>query len=643
MPSRRANPAALLLAAACLVLATGSGRKPYTQEELARDASAIVRGIVQGSQCFPDPATGRLQTRTVIQVSETLKGRAPALLEFIQPGGHLHGIAQANCLSAHYTPGAEYVWFLQRGPGGKLRALGGTAGALRLDAGSSREATLKKLRQATARHRDGEDVTDQAALAVSAGEATPAAFNTSFSGGGSISNMIVDLVYGYPARTAEPDGGLPILYQIDAQFLPAGINSNQAKAAVEAALAAWAGGSPVRFEFRGWTNFGQAADLFLESDNLLRIQLHNTYNAPLQGEVLGIGGFRASTYVPPPGWGSGGNVRGQEFHQIFNSFVIIEHTNSLLQNTNILAEVLCHEVGHALGLDHTSVNPSEPTNSSLFQSIMYYTIHGDNRGAVINSVDRDSLCQSHNSTNSPPYAFSRYMDITTAPSAPNLPGVNEIHFTSYDLQGGIGSNEITDDSFPFGTFSISNAQVRFTPSTNSTGPRGDPEFFEFYDSTFIRASDGTNASAFVNVDVLSLNSDSTGPGGDGLPDAWMFNYFGNVNPAAGPRRGPHDDFDGDGFTNLEEYRMGFQNPATGTWAGASPVSGASNQRILSVTTNSLTFQAKAWELYELEASANLTNWTRIGLPVQPRTTNGIFHHTLGTNAPAYYFRVRRVP
>jgi hypothetical protein len=194
-----------------------------------------------------------------------------------------------------------------------------------------------------------------------------------------------------------------------------------------------------------------------------------------------------------------------------------------------------------------------------------------------------------------------------------------------------------------GTFSLSNMHVHFTPTTNGNLTRANPAAFQSYDSAYVRSYDGTNASAFAYVDVLSLNSDSTGPGGDGLPDNWMFTYFGSANPAAGPNRGPHDDFDGDGYTNLEEYQMGFQSWVTLVFTGASPVNGARNQRILNVTDSTITFQAKPWEVYELEGSTNLTTWTPAAIPIQPTTTNGVFRHKLGTNAPAWYFRVRRVP
>src|ERR1035437_1867564 len=41
--------------------------------------------------------------------------------------------------------------------------------------------------------------------------------------------------------------------------------------------------------------------------------------------------------------------------------------------------------------------------------------------------------------------------------------------------------------------------------------------------------------------------------GDGLPDAWELQYFGNLN------QGPNDDPDRDGFSNLAEYQNG-SNP-----------------------------------------------------------------------------------
>jgi hypothetical protein len=145
------------------------------------------------------------------------------------------------------------------------------------------------------------------------------------------------------------------------------------------------------------------------------------------------------------------------------------------------------------------------------------------------------------------------------------------------------------------------------------------------------------------VDVLSLNSDSTGPMGDGLPDAWMLTYFGSADPTAGPNRGPYDDFDGDGFTNLEEYQQGFQSPLTLLFTGANPANGASSQRVLTMTTSNLTFLAKPWEVYELEGSTNLIDWSPAAIPIQPTTTNGVFSHNRGTNFPGYYFRVRRVP
>ena len=62
----------------------------------------------------------------------------------------------------------------------------------------------------------------------------------------------------------------------------------------------------------------------------------------------------------------------------------------------------------------------------------------------------------------------------------------------------------------------------------------------------------------------------------------------------------------------------------------------------SSSATGLNWLATAYEVYEVEATTNFTNWFRAGNPVVPTTTNGSF-----TNFPAstnrLFFRVLRVP
>jgi hypothetical protein len=223
------------------------------------------------------------------------------------------------------------------------------------------------------------------------------------------------------------------------------------------------------------------------------------------------------------------------------------------------------------------------------------------------------------------------MDITTAASGaqPNLSGINEVELRGYDLQTTNLTLLTTNTLNQNGTFSQSGSLIKYTPKSNfGDQPRLDPAGSSSYDIIYSRYSDGTNASPFRTVRVLSYSEDTIAPT-DGIPDNWMLASFGNVSPT-GNRAGSAD-FDGDGMKNLDEYR-----------AGMNPTNSASGQRITVLSLTNLQFQAKAYELYELHSSTNLTNWVRAANPILPTTATGSFTDFFVT-APRQFFRIQKVP
>lgn len=600
-------------------------------------ADAVFRGEVVTLNPFWHPAERRLYTRAVVRVLEVHKGRVPSGVALVHRGGTLNGEGEADGFAPNFSVGEQRLLFVRRQADDTLAVTLGPSDApliqpargwkqvFRRETNHTALSWLTELRQSTvAGPLPGADLSD---LAIPDSElSAPRKLDAGpgLTGFSSATNLFED-GNGISARYLAPDRGDPIPYYIDADALPEGMTQVQALKAVSDALLAWKNASSLRFVFAGMRSFGMAAANVSASDGALRIQLHDSYQFVTgAGEVLGRGGVRWTSAVngPAAGWLTGGNVAGNDFNKAVAGWVVLQHNHPFMRNLADFTEVLCHELGHAFGIAHSSNDPSE-SNTQLRQAIMYYTAHGDARGALLNLFDTNVIQQVQPAWNTPPFCFDRLMDVVTTPVAQT--GLNRIRFTAYDLQSSsliLASSDPTSNS---GTFSVLGQSVQFDPSSFWNGPRVDPDAGEYYDRIYLRAADGTNASAYVTVRVVSLLPDNYQ---EGIPDSWRLANFGSANPAAGPNRRANQDLDHDGFTNLQEFHL-----------GSDPANPASNLVLTTSPSGLLQWSAKPGELYEFQSTADFQSW-RLWQPLLATVTNASV--SISATNDYQFFRVMKV-